>query len=168
MIREIQVILVLRVPLVLRVLKVRLVLKEIKVIPESKVLKVTQVKKVRKVTLVRLELLAHRVHKDLRVKRAPLSLMKILPRPSLNHCADRKVNKDLREIKVTRATLETQVPLVLREIKVILEKLVLLVLKVRILSFMGTPLQLTLQKFGLLKILMLNRLFIQTKLERLL
>ena len=77
MIREIQVKLVLRVPLVLKVLKVRLDLKVIRVTLESKALKVTQVKKVRKVTLVRLEQLAHRVHKDLRVKRAPLLLMKI-------------------------------------------------------------------------------------------
>ena len=82
MIREIQAKLVLRVPLVLRVLKVRLALKVIRVILESKVLKVTQVKKVRKVTLVRLEQLAHRAHKDLRVKRAPLLPMKILQRPS--------------------------------------------------------------------------------------
>ena len=168
MIREIQAKLVLRVPLVLRVLKVRLVLKVIRVIPESKALKVTQVKKVRKVILVRLELLAHRVHKDLRVKRAPRLLMKILLLHSLNHCADRKVNKDLREIKATRVILEKLVPQVQRETRVILEKLVLQALKARILSFMGTPPQLTLQKFGLLKILMLNRLFIQTKLERLL
>ena len=168
MIREIQAKLVLRVPLVLRVLKVRLALKVIRVILESKVLKVTQVKKVRKVTLVRLEQLAHRVHKDLRVNQAPHLLMKILPRPSLNHCADRKVNKDLREIKVTKVILVKLVPQVQREIKVILEKLVLQALKVRILLFMETPPQLIPQKFGLLKILMLNRLFIQTKLERLL
>ena len=78
------------------------------------------------------------------------------------------MNKDLREIKVTKVTPERLVLQALKEIKVIPEKLVLLVLKVRILLFMGTPPQLILQKFGLLKILMLNRLFIQTKLERLL
>ena len=78
------------------------------------------------------------------------------------------MNKDLREIKVTKVILVKLVPQVQREIKVILEKLVLLALKVRILLFMGTPPQLIPQKFGLLKILMLNRLFIQTKLERLL
>ena len=77
MIREIKVILVLRVPLVLRVLKVRPDHKVQKVILERLDLKVTQVKRVRKVTLVRLELLAHRVHKDLRVNRAPHLLMKI-------------------------------------------------------------------------------------------
>ena len=110
MIKEIQAKLVLRVPLVLRVLKVRLALKVIRVTLESKALRVTQAKKVRKVTLVRLEQLAHRVHKDLRVKRAPLLLMKISLRPSLNHCADLKVNKDLREIKVTRVILERLVP----------------------------------------------------------
>ena len=81
---------------------------------------------------------------------------------------DLKVNKDLREIKATKVILVKLVPQVQREIKVILEKLVLQALKARILSFMGTPPQLILQKFGLLKILMLNRLFIQTKLERLL
>ena len=78
------------------------------------------------------------------------------------------MNKDLREIKVTRVTLVQLVLKALREIRVILEKLVLQALKVRILLFMGTPPQLILQKFGLLKILMLNRLFIQTKLEKLL
>ena len=78
------------------------------------------------------------------------------------------MNKDLREIKVTKVILVKLVPQVQREIKVILEKLVLQALKVRILSFMGTPPQLIPQKFGLLKTLMLNRLFIQTKLERLL
>ena len=78
------------------------------------------------------------------------------------------MNKDLKEIKVTKVILERLVPQVLKETKVILVKLVLQALKVRILLFMGTPLQLILQKFGLLKILMLNRLFIQTKLERLL
>jgi len=162
------VILVLRVPPVLRVLKVRLALRVIKVISERLDLRVIQVKKVRKVTLVRLELLAHRVHKDLKVKRAPHLPMKILQRHNLNHCADRRVNKDLREIKVIRVTLEILVPQAQRETKVTQEKLVLQVLKVRILLFMGTPLQLIPQKFGLLKILMLNRLFIQTKLERLL
>ena len=168
MIREIQVKPVLRVPLVLRVLKVRPDHKVQKVIPERLDLKVRQVKKVRKVTLVRLELLAHRVHKDLKVKRVPHLLMKILQLNSLNYCADRRVNKDLREIKVTKVILERLDLKVLKEIRVILEKLVLQALKARILLFMGTPPQLIPQKFGLLKILMLNRLFIQTKLERLL
>ena len=77
MIKEIQVKLVLRVPLVLRVLKVRPDHRVQRVIPEKLDLRVTQVKRVRKVTLVRLELLAHKVHKDLRVKRVPHLLMKI-------------------------------------------------------------------------------------------
>lgn len=168
MIKEIQAKLVLRVPLVHRVLKVRPDHRVQRVIQERLEPKVIRAIKVIKVTLVRLELLAHKVHKDLRVKRAPLLLMKISLRPSLNHCADLKVNKGLKEIKVIRVTLEIQVPLVLRETKVTQEKLVLLALKARVLSSMGTPPQLILQKFGLPKILMLNRLFIQTKLERLL
>ena len=168
MIKEIQVKLVLRVPLVLRVLKVRPDHKVQRVILEKLDLRVIKETREIKVTQVRLEPLAHKVQKALKVILAPLLLMKILLLHSLNHCADRRVNKVLKEIKATRVILERLVPQVQRETRVILEKLVLQALKARALSFMGTPPQLILQKFGLLKILMLNRLFIQTKLERLL
>ena len=75
---------------VLQEQRVHKVLKEILVRLDLRVIKVTRETKV---TPVRLEPLAHKVHKALRVILAPLSLMKILPLHSLKHCADRRVFK---------------------------------------------------------------------------
>ena len=85
--------LVLRDPKEKQVLQARLAHKVLKEILVRLALKVIQAKRVRKVILVRLEPLAHKVHKALRVILAPLSLMKILPLHSLKHCADRRVFK---------------------------------------------------------------------------
>jgi len=148
---------VIQVKPVLRVLKVRLALqaqqvrKVLKVILVRLVLKVIQAKRVRKVILDRLEPLAHRVHKDLRVNLVPLSLMKILPLHSLNHYADRrvfKVKKVIREIKVIPEILDLKDLKGTKVIKEILETQVQLVLQVRIHLFMGIPHQKILQRFG--------------------